>query len=259
MQITEIDIWHFRSLKRFTWNPQRCNVICGVNSSGKSNVRRALQFAFRESFDPAKVNDNICFDSLGPRTAVRIFLKFDKPTPTIASKLQIPLNAEFTYTLQVRRSGSFTASINSVPIDENLRLEFLSEVFVVYVPPLRDLASNGLQPFVTTLTSALLKMRSTQSTQSFNARAKALVSVVREKGAQILHATRDMSKSQLRVDQLVVDVDGIDLSKAFSEVGLKFKIGSSEQSLDKLGTGHQSAVILELYRQLGESSEKFVE
>lgn len=255
MQITEIDIRHFRSLKKFTWNPRRCNVICGVNSSGKSNIRRALQFAFRESFDSVKVNENLCSDSPGPRTAVGISLKFDKPTPAIAEKLQIPPGAEFTYALQVRRSGSITASINSVQITEEQRLAFLSEVLVVYVPPLRDLASNGLQPFVTTLTGALLKMR---SAHSFNAHAKALVSVVREKGAQLLQATRDISKSQLRVDQLVVDVDRIDLSKAFNEIGLKFKIGSREQSLDKLGTGHQSAVILELYRQLGESAEKFV-
>jgi predicted ATPase/chloramphenicol 3-O-phosphotransferase len=255
MQITEIDIRHFRSLKKFTWNPLRCNVICGVNSSGKSNIRRALQFAFRESYDAAKVNENVCFDSLGPRTAVRISLTFDKPTQALATKLKIPLGAEFTYTLQVRRSGSFTASINSVQLTEAQRLTFLSEVLVVYVPPLRDLESNGLQPFVTTLTSALLKMR---SAQSFNARAKSLVSVVREKGAQLLQATRGISRSQLRVDQLVVDVDKIDLTKAFNDIGLKFKIGSREQSLDKLGTGHQSAVILELYRQLGETADKFV-
>jgi predicted ATPase/chloramphenicol 3-O-phosphotransferase len=255
MQITEVDIRHFRSIKKLTWDPQRCNVICGVNSSGKSNIRRALQFAFRESFDPARANENICLDSPGPRTAARISLRFDKPTPAIAAKLQIPLGDEFTYTIQVRRSGSFTATINSAPLDEPKRLAFLSEILVVYVPPLRDLAANGLQPFVTTLTSALLKMR---SGQSFNARAKALVSVVREKGAQLLQTTRDMSRSQLRVDHLVVDVDGIDLSQAFTQVGLKFKVGSREQSLDKLGTGHQSAVIVELYRQLGESSKKFV-
>ena len=255
MQIVEIDIRHFRSLKKFTWTPQRSNVIFGINSSGKSNIRRALQFAFRESFDPAKANENICVDSPGPRTAARITLKFDKPTTAIAANLNIPVGGEFTYSIQVRRSGSFTASINSIQLDETERLSFLSELLVVYVPPLRDIAANGLQPFITTLTGALLKMR---STQSFNARAKSLMSVVREKGAQLLLTTREMSKSQLRVDQLLVDIDSVDLSKAFSEVGLKFKVGTREQSLDKLGTGHQSAVILELYRQLGESSNKFV-
>ena len=255
MQIVEIDIRHFRSLKKFTWEPQRSNVICGINSSGKSNIRRALQFAFRESFDPAKANENICVDSLGPRTAARISLKFDRPTPAIATGLGIPPGDEFTYTIQVRRSGSFTASINSVQLSEPERLAFLSEVMIVYVPPLRDLAANGLQPFLTTLTAALLKMR---AAQSFNARAKALISVVREKGAQLLQATRDMTKSQLRVDQLLVDVDSVDLSQAFAGIGLKFKVGVREYSLEKLGTGHQSAVILELYRQLGETSSKFV-
>lgn len=255
MQIIEIDVRHFRSLKKFTWKPQRSNVICGINSSGKSNIRRALQFALRDSFDPVKAAENICIDSPGPRTAARITLKFDKPTAAIAANLRIPAGNEFTYSIQVRRSGSFSASINSVQLDESERLAFLAEVLVVYVPPLRDIAANGLQPFLETLTSALLKMR---SAQSFNARAKALVSVVREKGAQLLQATREMSRSQLRVDQLLVDVDSVDLSKAFSEVGLKFKVGTREQSLDKLGTGHQSAVILELYRQLGETSNKFV-
>ena len=226
-----------------------------VNSSGKSNVRRALQYAFLESFDPTRANENICFDRPGPRTAAWVTLKFDKPTAAIAAALQIPQNQEFTYALQVRRNGSFTATVNSTAITEEQRREFLAEVLVVYVPPLRDLAANGLKPFVATLTSALLKMR---TAESFNSKAKALMTVVRDKGAQLLQATRDLSKSQLRVDQLVVDLDGIDLSKAFDGIGLKFKVGSREKSLEKLGTGHQSAVILELYRQLGESSNKFV-
>ncbi len=255
MQIEQIDIRHFRSLKKFTWKPQRSNVICGINSSGKSNVRRALQFAFRETFDSQKTAENICVESSSPRTAARITLTFDKPTPAIAAALRVPTGSRFSYSLQVRRSGTWTATVNGSAITEEQRLAFLSEILVVYVPPLRDLASNGLQPFLTTLTNALIKMR---SSQSFNARAQALVSVVKTKGAQLLQATRDMSKSQLRVDQLLVDVDSVDLTKAFTTVGLKFRVGSQEHSLDKLGTGHQSAVILEMYRQLGEASKKFV-
>lgn len=255
MQIEQIEIRHFRSLKKFTWKPQRSNVICGINSSGKSNIRRALQFAFRETLDPAKAAENICVDSPGPRTAASIRLTFDKPTSAIATVLGIPTGSQFSYSLQIRRNGKWTATINDSNISEEQRLAFLSEVLVVYVPPLRDLAANGLQPFLATLTNALLKMR---SSQSFNARAQALVSVVKTKGSQLLQATRDMSKSQLRVDQLLVDVDSVDLTKAFSTVGLKFRVGSQEHSLDKLGTGHQSAVILEMYRQLGEASKKFV-
>lgn len=255
MQIEHIEIRHFRSLKKFTWKPQRSNVICGINSSGKSNVRRALQFAFRETFDPEKAVENICADSTGPRTAARIELTFDRPTPAIATALGVPAGSKFSYSIQVRRSGTLTIAVNGSPITEDQRLAFLSEVLVVYVPPLRDLAANGLQPFLTTLTNALLKMR---SSQSFNARSQALVSVVKTKGAQLLQATREMSRSQLRVDQLLVDVDSVDLTKAFTTVGLKFRVGSQEHSLEKLGTGHQSAVILEMYRQLGEASKKFV-
>jgi len=255
MQIEQIEIRHFRSLKKFSWKPQRSNVICGINSSGKSNVRRALQFAFRETFDPEKAAENICVESPGPRTAARILLTFDKPTPAIAAALGVPTGSKFSYSIQVRRSGTWTATVNDSPIAEDQRLAFLSEILVVYVPPLRDLAANGLQPFLTTLTNALLKMR---TSQSFNARAQALVSVVKTKGAQLLQATRDMSKSQLRVDQLLVDVDSVDLTKAFTNVGLKFRVGSQEHSLEKLGTRHQSAVILEMYRQLGEASKKFV-
>jgi hypothetical protein len=255
MQIKQIEIRHFRSLKKLTWKPQRSNVICGINSSGKSNVRRALQFAFREAFDPGKSAENICADSPGPRTAAQIRLTFDKPTPAIATALGLPSGSQFSYSIQVRRSGTWTATVNDSAITEDQRLAFLSEVLVIYVPPLRDLAANGLQPFLTNLTNALLKMR---SPQSFNSRAQALVSVVKTKGAQLLQATRDMSRSQLRVDQLLVDVDSVDLTKAFTTVGLKFKVGTQEHSLDKLGTGHQSAVILEMYRQLGEASKKFV-
>lgn len=255
MQIENIAIRHFRSLKKFTWSPQNFNVICGVNSSGKSNVRRALQFVFRENFNPGKAAENICADSVGPRTAARIRITFDKPTPAIAEILRIPLETQFIYSIQVRKSGTWSITVNDATITEEQRLAFLSEILVVYVPPLRDLSSNGLQPFLTTLTNALQKMR---SNKSFNSRAEALVSVVKDKGAQLLQATRDMSKSQLRVDQLLVDVDSVDLTSAFNTVGLKFRVGSQEHSLDKLGTGHQSAVILEMYRQLGEASKKFV-
>lgn len=255
MQIEQIEIRHFRSLKKFTWKLRRSNVICGINSSGKSNVRRALQFAFRETFDPEKSAENICFDSPGPRTAARISLTFDRPTPAIATALGVPTGSRFSYSIQVRRSGTWTATVNGSSITEDQRLAFLSEILVVYVPPLRDLAANGLQPFLTTLTNALLKMR---SSKSFNSRAQALVSVVKAKGAQLLQATRDISRSQLRVDQLLVDVDSVDLTKAFAAVGLKFRVGSEEHSLGKLGTGHQSAVILEMYRKLGEASKKFV-
>ena len=81
---------------------------------------------------------------------------------------------------------------------------------------------------------------------------------VKAGGKSLLYGTRDVARQVLRVDELVVNADGIDLEQLLPAAGLSVRIGNKEVGLDKLGTGHQSSVILKLYRQLGEGSDKFV-
>ena len=134
-------------------------------------------------------------------------------------------------------------------------LGLLDAVLVVHVPPIRDIAAGGLKPFKETLANILKKTRGTASFTQLNQRVR---NVVRARGKALLDGTRDVARQLLRVDELVVNADGINLEQLLPAAGLSVRIGDKEVGLDKLGTGHQSSVILKLYRQLGEESEKFV-
>jgi predicted ATP-dependent endonuclease of OLD family len=254
MVITEILISNFRSIKKLSWNVKPATVICGINSCGKSNVLRALKFAFLPSYDVGKMVDSICSAALSPNAEAQIKLTFDRPTAALARVLGIPAGTSFTYEVKVKRNATMKAYLNGSLLDSETRAAFLAQVLIVYVPPLRDIGADGLAPFQKALADSLSKMK---GTNSFNRQASSLKDIVRSRSKSLLSATQELSKSQLRVDELVVDTDGLDFKALVPRVGIKFKISGKELSLDRLGTGHQSAVVLDLYRQLGETADLF--
>jgi predicted ATP-dependent endonuclease of OLD family len=61
-----------------------------------------------------------------------------------------------------------------------------------------------------------------------------------------------MASRILRVDKLSLDTSEIEIESLYENIGLRVHVGTSDLPLSSLGTGHQSAVIMHLYRQLGE-------
>ncbi|EHN63709.1 ATP-dependent endonuclease family protein [Comamonas testosteroni ATCC 11996] len=62
----------------------------------------------------------------------------------------------------------------------------------------------------------------------------------------------------MEVEALSVDANSIDIDSLLPMAGITFRINDQESGLERLGTGHQSSVILSLYRQLGVATGKFV-
>jgi hypothetical protein len=145
--------------------------------------------------------------------------------------------------------------LNGVRVDPEARQKFIEQFLIVHVPPIRDIAVDGLDPFKKTLAEAL---RNTRGTQSFANLADAVRNAVEEKGGVLLGRARDLAKSMLKVDELAVDASGLDLELLLLDARLKVRVDGYDVGMDKLGTGHQSSVIIQLYRQVGASSEKCV-
>ena len=255
MRITNVTIEKFRSIHQMEFSATPLTAICGPNSCGKSNVLRAIKFAFLPSFSAERMADNICHDVVGGNAACQVRLSFDAPTPALAASLGIMAGQPFTYSVGVKRNGVKRAYLNGSQLSDDRRAQLLDGVLIVHVPPIRDIAAEGLRPFKETLANVLKKTRGTASFTQLNQRVR---NVVRARGRTLLDGTRDVARQLLRVDELVVNTDGIDLEQLLPAAGLSVRIGGKEVGLDKLGTGHQSSVILKLYRQLGEESEKFV-
>lgn len=255
MKITKVSIRNFRSIHTLDFDTPELTAICGPNSCGKSNVLRALRFAFLPSFSQDRMPDNVCSHVVAPNVSCRVTLTFDTPTQSLATSLGLPNAQPFTYSVSVKRNGTPTFQINGTRVTEDRRKALLDGILVVHVPPIRDIAAEGLKPFKDTLAYALGKTRGAGSFAQLNSEVK---SAVKARGRTLLGGTRSLAQQLLRVDELVVDTDGIDLDQLLPSAALKVRIGNKEISLDKLGTGHQSTVILKLYRQLGEETGRFV-
>jgi hypothetical protein len=255
MRITNITIKKFRSIREIDFAASPLTPVCGPNSCGKSNVLRAIKFAFLPSFSADRMSDNICHDVVGGNAACQVKLSFDAPTPALAASLGIAPSQPFTYSIDVKRNGTKRAFLNGNQLSDDRRASLLDGVLVVHVPAIRDIAVDGLNPFKETLANVLKKTRGISSFVQLNQRVR---TAVKAGGKSLLYRTRDVARQLLRVDELVVNTDGIDLEQLLPAAGLSVRIGGKEIGLDKLGTGHQSSVILKLYRQLGEGSDKFV-
>lgn len=255
MQIERIKITNFRSLHNFECDLQRAAIICGTNSCGKSNVLRAIRFAFLVEYHQDRLAENFSYLVASPNASITVKLTFDSPTPEIARALNLPVDRVFTYQVSVKRNASVAARINGVQIDSATRAAFLDLVGIVHVPPIRDLAAGGLDFFRATLAAAIRRARGDDSLSRLNVRVK---SAFQAGGRSLLSSTQASARNLLSVDQLSVDVRNVDLDMMLPKTGMTYKVGGKELGLERLGTGHQSSVILSLYRQLGAATGKFM-
>lgn len=255
MRISKVEIRNFRSVQRLDLDLTRSSVVCGPNSCGKSNVLRALKFAFLHAYSAEKTSSNFCSAVTGPNAAITVRVYFDEPTANLSNALNLPPGQQVLYQIKIKRNGKPTCHLNGQLMDEAMRAAFLDEVVVVHVPPIRDLTTGGLDPFKATLAATIRKSRGSHSLVQLNKRVR---EAVKRSGRQILVGTQAAARSLLNVDELSVDVEAIDIDSLLPMAGITFRVNRQESGLEKLGTGHQSSVILSLYRQLGAATGKFV-
>lgn len=255
MRMTNVKIERFRSLSSLEFRAKHNNIICGPNSCGKSNVLRGLKFAFLSEFDSEKMVHNISNNVTSPNAAVKIAITFDKPTPELSAALQLPSNSPFTYTILVKKNGVPTYRLNKNIMTQEQRSYFLENILIIHVPPIRDLSAGGLDPFKATLATAIRKTRGANSLTQLSTKVRG---AIQKSGNAILAGQQTATKILLGVDELSVDVDDIELDSLLPQAKIKFRVNGKDSTLDKLGTGHQSTVILNLYQQIGLATGKYV-
>lgn len=249
MQLSKVRIRNFRSIEDLTLPLDRLTVVCGPNSCGKSNVMRAIQFSLQATVSATEIAKNITQWKTGPRTSIQIELTFSNCAPDLAA-LAEP-DGTLRYVCKLYRGGTESRQVGTSGAQADF--EKLIRVFqLVYVPPIRDLNSGGLEPFRKLLKEALLRTRGAGNVNGLRTQAENLF---RRKARSVLsNSTTGVSK--LMADSTMeLDFAGMEVGSLAEQISLKVKRSNVEVPLDAVGTGHQSTVIMDLYKQLGSMYE----
>lgn len=254
MQITNIKVKYFRSLENFEFQPKNATLICGTNSAGKSNVLRAIRLAFMLEIRNEKLAENLT-NNAGPNAICGITITFDGLTSEIASNLGLPKAKPVVFKSTFRRSGPISRFINDVKITDAEFAKFCEGVLLIYVPAIRDITVDGLKPFKHALVQGLKKQKGAKSIAQIDASVRG---AIKTRGQAMLAGPNSIAKQWLNVTSLNVDTTEISIEHILPAAGVSFSANGQSFPLSKLGTGHQSAVIIKLYRELGAIEGKFV-
>ena len=90
MYINNIKIRNFRSVESVSIKLNKLNMLCGPNSSGKSNILRAIDAAFLDFTDDKKnieiwVRDNLSKSKLSSSAAINVEVSFEQAPQSIYS------------------------------------------------------------------------------------------------------------------------------------------------------------------------------
>lgn len=250
MKVVQVDIKKFRSIEHLSFEATPLTVLSGINSCGKSNVLRAIRFAMAESYSAARMARNIPHFINGPNAVTKVKLTFDEPLPALQRALQLQAGKPWTYEVDVKRNGSAFCRINGERVGDKERAAVLHEIRVVFVPPVRDIAGQGLDPFRILLHDSIKRKRGGLGVASAS---RALRTAIIRKGRDLLS-----SEQFPEIGRLSIDVDELDLASVLDKVQISVRGGAATSNLDSFGTGHQNQVVLALYRQLARASGKLV-
>ncbi len=257
MIISQLWLDHFRNFEQQVLKFDSLSLLVGPNSAGKSNVFRALSFFFHEGKQPR----NLIYENLsawrrdnrgGPGLSIYINVTFSgNGVGTFAEKLGtegVTDNDSLEVKMRARRGGQVCYGIQGRNLTEDQILYLKSQVRPVLVPPIRDLESGGLEPFLKLLAQALRKGRGQLNLGNHQARVRGVLQT-RAKG--VLGTAQYELQRHMPGTRLVPNVSSVNLDELFDSVSLSL-IQDSVGSLDltALGTGHQSIVIMALHKAL---------
>ncbi|NIA54755.1 AAA family ATPase [Massilia sp. TW-1] len=249
MQLSKVRIRNFRSIEDLTLPLDHLTVVCGPNSCGKSNVMRAILLALQPSVGAADVAENITQWKTGPRTSIHIELIFSACIPALAA-LAEP-DGTLRYVCKLYRGGTVSRQVGASTAQADFEL-LINNFQIVYVPPIRDLNAGGLEPFRKLLKEALLRTRGTGNVNGLRDQAEKLF---RRKARPVLSNSTNGVSKLLGNSTMELDFAGMEMESLAEQISLKVKRVNVEVRLDAVGTGHQSTVIMDLYKQLGSTYE----
>ena len=249
MQLSKVRIRNFRSIEELTLSFDALTVVCGPNSCGKSNVMRAIQFALQKNISAAEVAQNITQWKTGPRTSILIELVFSSCPSTLSEHAET--DGTLRYICRLYRGGTVTRTIGTSTAAADFE-KLINTFQIVYVPPIRDLNSGGLEPFRKLLKEALLRTRGTGNVNSLRDQAEKLF---KRKAGPVLSSSTDGVSKLMGRSKMELDFSSMEMESLAAQISLKVKRQYVEVPLDAVGTGHQSTVIMDLYKQLGSTYE----
>lgn len=260
MWISRVRVRHFRSIMDVDVNLRKdVTLIVGPNSCGKSNLLKAIRLAFLPSTElnqeaaHRNLNAEVRDKPGGPKLSIYVTLELqDVPLQLqqLGGRQGEPTQE---YIFRLFRSGTHNRTLAGKVLSPEDFETFRTAFHPIYVPPIRDISSDGLAPFRELLGNALRKARGARSLEPVRQAAE---SVLEEQATKIFRNQLDVTEGLLRARSLKLDTSGIDLDGLYGNLGVLVDVGQAcSVNLQNLGTGHQSAVVMGLYRQLGQYAE----
>lgn len=258
MRARKIRIRHFRSIIDLEFDLDDLSVVCGPNSCGKSNILKAITFAFTSAAPTledirANMNWEKAASQGAPQLSIWIDVEFEGVDGDLAAALSLGGERAFSYQMRAYRSGAVTRSVNGQKIDEVAYQKILNKFKPIYVPTIRDLNVGGLEPFKVIFNDVLQKARGESSIKSIEESAQRSLA---NRADNLLRYQNSLAKSSLGATRFVVDASNIHLGEIgeLMDICIEFEDGRTVP-LTEVGTGHQSLFVLHLYKQLGEADD----
>lgn len=252
MKIQSVSIFNFRSIDQLSIELGDMNVICGPNSSGKSNLFKAIALALSEKVAPVDYIENIPRWVQSGRTKIRIEMVFSDLPDALKSFAKRSKVLRYKFTLSQNGNVARDFGVESKSPEEMFEI-VRNALMLTFVPAIRDWSVDGLATFQKVLLNALLKFRGEGTLNDLGSRLKGMLE---NKSPSLLNYQKEAANKLFKADSIQLDTSNLNLGFVSNQISLKIKKGSDEIFLDELGTGHQSALIMGLYQQLGESHGK---
>ncbi len=211
----------------------------------------ALRFAFQPSHSQQEIYSNLPMnlrDNPGPKLSIYIDITFAECPAKVRALAGVSAGSDVVLQFRAVRNGKVSRKLGSETLED---IESLDPYFsVVFVPPIRDIAAAGMQPFHLLLADAMNPRRGGKGLAKL---MKLLRSQLRDGAEKILLPQRDFARNLLGARRLTATAEHLILDELHRIPRLEVDFGDAKAvPLDALGTGHQSAVVINLYRQLGE-------
>ena len=257
MHIQKLEIKNYRSIDKTTIPLNKINMLCGPNSSGKSNILRAMSFAFDDfpkDIEEKKniVKENISYSKTTTSGTIKITITF-KNAPVKLYRLGAETNDNFLiYTFKITKSGTLTRSLSNKDRLSDEEFKILKDTFnIIYIPTIRDLENDGLSPFKKLFKKVMQNNRMPEMKKHL----KDIKETLTKKAKIVLNEQKSIAKNILNATSIDLQTEDIYLDSIYENISLNIKKNTNSTPLKNIGTGHQSVVIINLYKQLGTTLE----
>lgn len=257
MYISGLKIKNYRSLESLNVKLDKLNVLCGPNSSGKSNILRAIKLAFEDiSLDKRVVGElvrnNLTKSKITSSASILIEIIFQDAPVSLYTLGQESKTKALVYKFKLTKSGNVTRKLGSVELDDEGFKKLTEKFSVVYIPTIRDLENDGLKPFMDLFKRAIQSAHGGREMKNHLSDIKKTLS---KKASSLLGEQKSLVQSVLNARAIELSTEHIELDSVYENLTLQVKNNAKvSMPMEYFGTGHQSALIINLYKQFGEAA-----